>query len=94
MAAIPTNPSIKLMEHINKDKYDIVPIYISKDRIWYTSPMLMDIEVYKDFGTGKLFVKEESGFMAPLEKTDLWKREGFSYSYQNIFGLEVAVKKF
>lgn len=52
------------------------------------------IEVYKDFGTGKLFVKEESGFMAPLEKTDLWKREGFSYSYQNIFGLEVAVKKF
>lgn len=52
------------------------------------------IEVYKDYGTGSLFIKDDTGYMAPLEKTDLWKREGFSYSYRNIFGLEVAVKKF
>ena len=41
--------AVQAMEHINRDKYDVVPIYISKDRIWYTSPMLTDIEVYRDF---------------------------------------------
>jgi D-alanine-D-alanine ligase len=34
---------------MNTDKYEIVPIYISKDKIWYTGHMLFDIDVYKDF---------------------------------------------
>ena len=38
--------AVQAMEHMNKDKYDIVPIYISKDRIWYTGKMLMDIDAY------------------------------------------------
>ena len=50
--------AVQAMEHINKDKYEIVPIYISKDRIWYTSPMLMDIEVYKDFNDLKRYAKQ------------------------------------
>ena len=37
------------MEHMNKEKYDIIPIYISKDRYWYTGKMLMDIDVYRNF---------------------------------------------
>ena len=50
--------AVQAMEHINKDKYDVVPIYISKDRIWYTSPMLTDIEVYKDFNDLKRYAKQ------------------------------------
>ena len=50
--------AVQAMEHINKDKYDIVPIYISKDRIWYTGKMLMDIEVYQDFNELKKYAKE------------------------------------
>ena len=50
--------AVQAMEHINKDKYEIVPIYITKDRIWYTSPMLMDIEVYKDFNDLKRYAKQ------------------------------------
>ncbi|MBR6690501.1 MAG: D-alanine--D-alanine ligase [Bacilli bacterium] len=50
--------AVQAMEHINKDKYDIVPIYISKERIWYTSPMLMDIDVYKDFDDLKRYAKQ------------------------------------
>lgn len=50
--------AVQAMEHINKDKYEIVPIYISKDRIWYTSPMLMDIDVYKDFNELKRYAKQ------------------------------------
>ena len=50
--------AVQAMEHINRDKYDVVPIYISKDRIWYTSPMLTDIEVYKDFNDLKRYAKQ------------------------------------
>lgn len=50
--------AVQAMEHINRDKYDVVPIYISKDRIWYTSPMLTDIEVYKDFKDLKRYAKQ------------------------------------
>ena len=50
--------AVQAMEHINQDKYEIVPIYISKNRIWYTSPMLMDIEVYKDFNDLKRYAKQ------------------------------------
>ena len=50
--------ALQAMEHINRDKYDVVPIYISKDRIWYTSPMLTDIEVYRDFNDLKRYAKQ------------------------------------
>ena len=50
--------ALQAMEHINRDKYDVVPIYISKDRIWYTSPMLTDIEVYRDFNELKRYAKQ------------------------------------
>jgi len=49
--------AVQAMENIDKEKYDIVPIYISKDRIWYTGKMLMDIEVYKDFEQLKKYAK-------------------------------------
>ena len=50
--------AVQAMEHINKDKYEIVPIYISKDRIWYTGKMLMDIDVYQDFNELKKYAKQ------------------------------------
>ena len=50
--------AVQAMEHINQDKYEIVPIYINKDRIWYTGKMLMDIEVYKDFNELKKYAKQ------------------------------------
>ena len=50
--------AVQAMEHMNQDKYEIIPIYISKDRIWYTGKMLMDIDVYKDFNDLKKYAKE------------------------------------
>lgn len=41
--------AVQAMEHMDEEKYDIVPIYISKDRYWYTGKMLMDIDVYRNF---------------------------------------------
>ena len=62
------------MSFINQEKYDIIPIYISKDRIWYTGKMLMDIEVFKDFDNLKRYAKKvvlaktKDGFV--LQKTN------------------------
>lgn len=68
--------AVQAMEHINQDKYEIVPIYISKDRIWYTGKMLTDIDVYRDFDELKKYAKQ-----VVLTKT----RDGFSL--QNTKGL-------
>ena len=60
----------------------------------FMSMELLDdnIKVYKDDGTGRLFVQTSTGYTSPLEKTNLWEPEGFSYAYRDIFGNDVAVK--
>ena len=50
--------AVQAMESMNSEKYDIIPIYISKDRTWYSGKMLMDIEVYRDFDTLKRYAKK------------------------------------
>lgn len=52
--------AVQAMENIDENKYDIVPIYISKDRTWYTGKMLMDINLYKDMDLLKRYAKEVS----------------------------------
>lgn len=50
--------AVQAMNNLNKEKYDIYPIYISKDKIWYTGKMLMDIDIYRDFDNLKKFAKK------------------------------------
>ena len=65
--------AVQAMEHMNQEKYDIIPIYISKDRYWYTGKMLMDIDVYRNFddlkryATKCVMVKKNGEFF--LQKT-------------------------
>lgn len=60
--------AVQAMGQIDKEKYDVVPIYISKDRTWYTGKMLMEMDVYKDFDSLKRYakkvtlVKRDNGF--------------------------------
>lgn len=49
--------AVQAMSFMDTEKYDIVPIYITKDRQWYTGKMLMDMEVYKDFDSLKKYAK-------------------------------------
>ena len=49
--------AVQAMESLNKEKYDIYPIYIDKDRNWYTGKMLADIDIYRDFDTLKRYAK-------------------------------------
>ena len=50
--------AVQAMENINEDKYVIIPIYIDKDRTWYTGNMLRDITIYKDMALLKRYAKE------------------------------------
>lgn len=65
--------AVQAMEHMDENKYDIIPIYISKDRTWYTGKMLMDIDVFRHFDELKKYaskctlIKKDGSFY--LQKT-------------------------
>lgn len=50
--------ALQAMENINEEKYEIVPIYISKDRHMYTGKALRDMETFKYFENMKRYLKE------------------------------------
>ncbi len=49
--------AIQAINKLDQGKYDIVPIYITKDREWYTGDMLNDIEIYEDLSLIKKYGK-------------------------------------
>lgn len=50
--------AIQAMNNLNKEKYKVYPIYVAKDRTWYTGQMLMDIDMYRDFDNLKRYAKK------------------------------------
>ena len=48
------------LNHYDAQKYDIIPIYISKERTWYTGKMLMDIDVFRNFDDLKKYASKLS----------------------------------
>jgi len=40
--------AVQAMKHLDAEKYEIIPIYIGKNREWYTGKLLKDIDVYSD----------------------------------------------
>ena len=41
--------AVQLMRNVNKEKYDLIPIYISQSGIWYTGESLLDMKTYTPF---------------------------------------------
>ncbi len=50
--------ALQAIENIDKDKYEVIPLYISKDRIWYYGYILNDINTYKDIENTKKYLKK------------------------------------
>ncbi len=50
--------AVQAMEFLDKDKYEPIPIYIAKDRTWYTGPMLKEMEVFRDMNLLKRYAKK------------------------------------
>ena len=49
--------AIQAMNHLNKEKYQAIPIYIAKDREMYTGAFLNDVEIYTDMDNLKRYAK-------------------------------------
>ena len=49
--------AIQAMNKMDSEKYEIIPIYITKDRQWYTGEMLKEIDVYSDLSLVKKYAK-------------------------------------
>ena len=47
--------ALQAINKIDEEKYEVVPIYITKDREWYTGDMLKDIDVYRDLDLVKRY---------------------------------------
>ena len=49
--------AIQAMNKMDQEKYEIVPIYITKNGEWYTGEMLRDIDAYQDMSLIKRYAK-------------------------------------
>ena len=49
--------AVQAMNKMDNEKYEIIPIYITKDGEWYTGQFLRDIETYKDMDLLKRYTK-------------------------------------
>ena len=80
--------ALQAIQNINTDKYNVVPIYISKEKTWYTGHMLNDIETYKSFDALKKYSKKvvlvKQGEEFYLQKVDGFLRK-------NIISLDVVL---
>ena len=77
--------ALQAINKIDSEKYDIVPIYITKDRQWYTGDMLKEIEVYSDFSlikkyaknvvlyekNGRFILQNKNGFKGTVKEIDM-----------------------
>ena len=41
--------AVQLMNHVDSEKYDVIPVYISEQGVWYTGAPLRDIKSYTPF---------------------------------------------
>ncbi len=60
--------AVQLMKHVDRSKYDVVPIYVDKSGQWLTGPHLENIESYKNLDRvqdlSDLFSATPEGFRA------------------------------
>lgn len=49
--------AVQAMQNLDKEKYEIVPIYITKDKEMYTGAFLKDIDIYSDMDNLKRYAK-------------------------------------
>lgn len=71
--------AIQAMDNIDKERYEVVPIYITKDLTIYSGGMLRHVDSYKDFNLIRRYatkvnlINKEGKFI--LQTTGLFKRE-------------------
>lgn len=78
------------MHAINRDKYDVTPIYISKDGRWFTGDALFEISNYRDIPA--LLAKCEEVYMIPAYgDNNLYKRKHSMFKSPIATTLDVVI---
>lgn len=50
--------AVQLMRHIDRERYDVIPVYIDEYGNWYTGVKLTDIETFKPFRPGQAGIEK------------------------------------
>lgn len=50
--------AVQLMRHIDRERYDVIPVYIDEYGNWYTGGKLTDIETFKPFRPGQAGIEK------------------------------------
>ncbi len=78
------------MHAINRDKYDVTPIYISKQGRWYTGDALLDVANYKDMSA--LIAKCQEVYMRPIfDDYNLYKAKKPLFGSDIVTRLDVVI---
>ncbi len=71
--------ALQAMSHIDKEKYEVIPIYVTKDLEWYTGGCLKFIETFKEpylisrYASKVHLVKKDGRYV--LQSNSFFKRE-------------------
>ena len=71
--------ALQAMSHIDKEKYEVIPIYVTKDLEWYTGGYLKFIETFKEpylisrYASKVHLVKKDGRYV--LQSNSFFKRE-------------------
>lgn len=79
--------AVQAMNNLDKEKYDVYPIYITKDRTWYCGKMLMDIDIYRDFETLKRYASKVTLY----NNNGLFKLQSNGFFKKTVADLDVVL---
>ena len=88
--------ALQVVENLDKEKYNIIPIYISKDNKFYSSEFLSDINRYKDLDeivrlSDEVYFTHENGSLLVNKKDGIFKKVLFKIDivFPVVHGLNV-----
>ncbi len=73
---------LQLIENVNRDKYNVLPIYIDRQGGWYTGDILLKPDFYKNFDPAKvkkITVDINNGDLICPGKKGLFSKETITY---------------
>lgn len=84
---------IQAIEHFDKEKYEIIPVYIAKDGKWYSGEALTKIETFQNLlaipqkGTQETITLDSEKGLQPIEKksTNIFKKSAETQPIDVIF---------
>ena len=68
---------VQVLQNIDKEKFEVVPIYVAKDGAWYTSPRFSDITTFKNLEEIPNFAEEVTPLFSAGKLKLLIKQKGF-----------------